>query len=93
MTLPGWHVEDCPSGQVLYTSPCGRVRVQDTRRRAPTRFNVLALVICPRSRQPSWMEVTAVGSARVAAAAAAQAVDDTKPHSSAASHASATPVS
>ena len=98
MNLPGWTVER-PPGQVLYTSPCQRVRVQDSQRRTQARFNVMAFMQPQAVRDgvlrnvgvPTWLEVTAVASARAAAAAATQTVDAMKPSSSPASHASATP--
>ena len=101
MTLPGWTVEHPDSGQVLYTSPCGRVRVQDSRRRTQARFNVIAFMqpqavvdgVLLDVGDPAWLEVTAVASARAAAASARQTCDAMKPSSSAASQASATPVS
>ena len=101
MTLPGWTVEHPDSGQVLYTSPCGRVRVQDSRRRTQARFNVIAFMqphaVVDGVRRGvgdrAWLEVTAVASARAAAASARQTFDAMKPSSSAASQASATPVS
>lgn len=61
---PGWKTEKKPNGWVIYTNPTGTVRVQDTRRPHPERYQLLEWAQptivqdgkkVPRGR-PQWLE-------------------------------------
>lgn len=61
---PGWTTETKPNGWVIYTNPAGTVKVQDTRRPHPERYQLLEWTqptivldgrMVPRGR-PEWLE-------------------------------------